>query len=402
MKRFDDQSRATVQIFLAHYFPGENLDAGPALEATEGGLCQDCVSYVQERFGRAKYILGLAIDFTIMAQQLSFEDKGAVGPRPDFTMQDFEEQYKRVLVRGGTPANTLTVTYGEQSVGIRSIEEGVANLFHSLDRSSYPSAYVYNTGQWHKHTALLLKCFRLSERARLELCKRLIEFGLEAMPLNRFITRATPRPRTFPRIAELYVRSARGENGGLVFQALAYGFVVASHPHLSVVADKVRTGSSRQRRFGDIDCYYGLDLELSIEVKDLHINMSVLPHQLGQFMRKAVGQGVRGIAFVNSIEAEARNALAASRILAISHIEVCATIGHWDWVQQDRATQAMLHYLAHIEQNPKAVYRLLEFIQRVDPAHDSLAHRADYTEASTSDAGLEDEAGDGVATLDLD
>jgi len=44
----------------------------------------------------------------------------------------------------------------------------------------------------------------------------------------------------------------------------------------------------------------------------------------------------------------------------------------WDWQKQNNAVQGMLHYIAHVEQDPKAVRRLLEFIKEVDPNHDTL------------------------------
>lgn len=169
---------------------------------------------------------------------------------------------------GERKANTPTLSYKGKREGIRRIEESIVELFHSLNRSGYPSAYVYNTGQWQKYQDLLLACFQLSESARLLLCERLIAFGLVNLPKNSFYARETVRIRLFEEVVKDYERGVQGENGGLVFQAIAYGYIAADRPHLSIIADKVRTGSARQKRFGDIDCYCGLDLGTSIEVKD--------------------------------------------------------------------------------------------------------------------------------------
>jgi hypothetical protein len=46
----------------------------------------------------------------------------------------------------------------------------------------------------------------------------------------------------------------------------------------------------------------------------------------------------------------------------------------WDWQKQDAAVHEMLHYLAHVEQNPSAVARLLAFIGERDPEHNSLTY----------------------------
>jgi hypothetical protein len=46
----------------------------------------------------------------------------------------------------------------------------------------------------------------------------------------------------------------------------------------------------------------------------------------------------------------------------------------WDWPKQNAVVLGMLHFLAHIEQNPDAVERLLAFISERDPRHDSLTY----------------------------
>ena len=385
MIRFNNENRPAVEAFLHRYFPHvTSLEECPTQTPEEEALMQKGMAYVESRFSRAKYTLGLALDFTLLAQKLSALDPTAKAARPGLTIEEFRQRYARIVARGGRTANTLTVTYAGEQIGIRGIEEEVAVLFHGLDRSDYPSAYVYNTGQWHKFEDLLLDCARLGESARLEFCKRLIGFGLLTMPRNRFVTRATVRPRLFERIIEDYPRRGPDENAGLTFQAIAYGHTVASHPLLSIAADKVRTGSSRQRRFGDIDCYYGLDLELAVEVKDLILTPENLPHQLGEFQRNTAGNNIRGIAFVQGTEQAARETLASNNVLVITQAEALIQVAGWGWLQQDSAVQAALHYLAHIEQNPRAVYRLLEFIATVDPQHDCLAHRENYANSGSS------------------
>ncbi len=404
MDRFDDSSRPTVEEFLKRYFSSlPSLGSGtPTLvPAPDDERISFSMKFVADRFSRAKYILGLALDFALLMQQVSGIDAEAKASQPTLTIEQFQARYPRVLERGDRTANTLTITYAGKEVGIRKIEEQVAVLFHSLDRSDYPSAYVYNTGQWAKYQGLLLNCVQLGEAGRLELCKKLIDFGLRVMPRNRFVTRAAVRSRLFERVIESYARAASNENGGLTFQALAYGYIVAAHPHLTIVADKVRTGSSRQRRFGDIDCYYGLDLELSVEVKDFFVTVENLAHQLGTFQKKTAGQGIRGIAFVREIEPEARTVLEADNVSTVTQAEALAHVALWDWLQQDSALQAMLHYLAHIEQNPRAVYRLLEFIVELDPKHDSLAHRRNYAKSDEASDASNDESGRGEPMLDL-
>jgi hypothetical protein len=213
-----------------------------------------------------RYPLGLALDFTLLAQQLALHDPSGKAFRNNLTKGKLFERYQLVTERAGRGANTLTLKYQDgriaQQVGIRKLEESVVDLFIRLNRPGYPSAYVYNTGQWQKfQDSLLVPCFRLSESARFKLCRALIEYGLENLTANPFLGREAPRVRMFEEIIKLYPRSQRGENAGAVFQGIAVGYMKADRPHLLLVVDKTRTGSARQNRIGDIDGYFGLDLE---------------------------------------------------------------------------------------------------------------------------------------------
>jgi len=369
------QEQQLLADFLIPYF-GSNFQSSP-LTPQEQAITDDVLAGMERDFSGKRYILGLALDFALLAQKLSAVDREAKAFRPDITIDTLFQRYERITEKSGRLANTLTVRYGTTSEGIRKIEEQVVKLFHALDRSGYPSAYVYNTGQWHKYPELMLACFRLSEAGRYALCLLLIEFGLEQLAENTFWGRQIERPKLFLAVLTEYNRSARkAENGGLVYQAIAYGFIKADRGHLDIVADKVRTGSSRQRRFGDIDGYYGLDLEVSVEVKDLAITDENLDKQFGAFVSQAAGNHINGIAFASSFTENTRRELENAGITPLAQNDLEWILRGWDWQKQDRAVQGILHYLAHIEQNPEAARRLLDFIKERDSTHPSLAYLA--------------------------
>lgn len=324
-----------------------------------------------------KYILGTALDFALLAQHLSKYDDALKLYNPDLSLNEIFSRYQVSTGIGEKKANTLTLSYKGQKEGIRRIEESVVELFHSLNRSGYPSAYVYNTGQWQKYQDLLEACFRLSEAARLLLCERLIAFGLTNLPKNSFYSRETLRVRLFEEVIQKYERGVQGENGGLIFQAIAYGYIAADRPHLSIIADKVRTGSARQKRFGDIDCYFGLDLETSIEVKDVLITSRKFAKELNEFCRKCSGNNTSGIAFVLDADEEATEAITSYGVNLLTQEMLLYLVSFWDWPKQDAAVQGMLHYLSHIEQDPNAVRRLLAFIKELAKNHDSLVYFAE-------------------------
>lgn len=82
-----------------------------------------------------KYILGLAIDFALLAQRLSTVDEEGKALQKGLTEEELFARYQLVTERGSRQANTLTLKYGGMQQGIRKIEESVAEFFHRLKRS---------------------------------------------------------------------------------------------------------------------------------------------------------------------------------------------------------------------------------------------------------------------------
>ena len=336
-------------------------------------LIEQIVAYVSTEFGRRKYVLGLAIDFVILAEQVAEYDSTYVPFAKGSTFDnDIEPLYPLVKKTRSGKANTLTLKVGDDKAVIRRTEQQVLETFTMMKRSNYPSAYVYNTGQWDKYKDLLSMTFQLSDDGRLLAVRALFEYGLEQLEKNTYYTRPTIRVRLFESFLEGYKRADKRENGGLTFQALTYGFLIAEYPHLHVLADKVRTGSSRQHRTGDIDLYYGLDLELSAEVKDLGLDADSYTDQIGSFLENIQVSGVSGLVVCQDVDETAFDAIMASQCQVYTDSQLLEVVARWDWQKQDRAVQGYLHYLAHIEQNPKAVQRALEYIKLLDASHSSL------------------------------
>lgn len=367
-----------VKKFLSLAFSDTFTPAAPPSD--EQQIIDSILSYVSGHISGVsrprKYVLGLGLNFALLAQRLSLADASAIDFRPTLTVSELFARYSLITERGNTTANTLSLTFGGVQEGIRRLEEGVVELFHSLNRSGYPSAYVYNTGQWHKYKDLLVQCFRLSENGRYALCLSLIDYGCSIIPEHTFFGRSVPRVRLFEEVVKHYPRTSPNENGGLVLQGIAHGFIAADRPHLSIIADKVRTGSARQKRFGDIDGYRGLDLELSVEVKDIHITESNYSRELDGFAKQVEASSVLGIAFVQGIDDAPKSKLTDVGIVVLTLPEIVRTIETWDWPKQENALQVLLHHVAHIEQKTEATSRLLCFLQQLDPNHDSLIYLA--------------------------
>lgn len=148
------KDHAIIDEFLDRYF-GSGFMPEP-LADEEQRLITQVLDWVERQFNRMRYAVGVALDFTLLAQRLSQVDPAAKRFRSDLTWADIEHRYERIARRGETLANTLTLAYGGHAEGIRTIEEAVLGLFRKLDRPGYSSAYVYNTGQWQKYTNVLV------------------------------------------------------------------------------------------------------------------------------------------------------------------------------------------------------------------------------------------------------
>lgn len=358
-----------IASYLGKYFPSEH-EVGD-LSSSEESRIQNIIESVHQEFGRAKYTLGMAINFVLLAQRIA-PDRSTFEPSRDD--EDIFQKYDRKEKKAdGSDLNTLTLIDDGEEIGIRKTEEEVQALFRrNLNRLTYTTAYVYNTGQWQKYRELLADCFWLSEAGRYVAVEELIDYGLKHMdPSDEY--EGNPRTRLFPLVVKDYLRGqVQGENAGLVFQAIAYGYFKADRPHLSLEVSKVRMGSERQQRVGDVEGYTDVKVELSVEVKDFELTEGQIAHELGSFIQQVTEKEILGIVFVRGIDNSARRELEDEGVKVFTQADLLESVSLWDWQKQDRALRGVFHYLSHIEENTDAVKRLQQFVHEHDEDHDVL------------------------------
>jgi len=221
---------------------------------------------------------------------------------------------------------------------------------------------------------MLEKSFKLSRQGRYEAAQQLFDFGLAELDGQTPVRREPPFPAPFLKVVENYHRKAPEEQGGSAYQALAYGYVKTKWSHLSLRASKVRTGSSRQNRYGDIDGFMGPDLMVSVEVKDRVIDGSNVKSELGTMMDLAEKSTAIAIAICKEVSDQAKETLADADVEVITDEDLEEELRTWDYHKQNRALQGMIHFFAHIEENPAGTQRLLSFIADVDPDNPALVH----------------------------
>jgi hypothetical protein len=364
---------AAIDDFLSNYFPKEYTHDMSSINASEEEEIDDLVDHVEDIFPNAKGYLGLALDFLMIIEELSKKDSRLRDFEKDIDLDNVFDRYKQAET-----AATLTLEYGGERAGIRTVHERITDLFREdLKRSNFPSAAPHYTGEWERYDKWLANTVRLSRAGRYEAAQRLFDIGLDGLEAKTHATREPPYPEPFLQVINDYRRKDDDEEAGSAYQAIAYGYVKADWSHLSITASKLRTGSSRQHRYGDVDGFYGPDLMISVEAKDKPITEANVHNELGTIMELAEETTVLAIAMCRSVGDEARLMLNESGVEIITDDDIRGDIRTWDYHKQNRAIQGMVHFLANIEENPSAVKRLLEFVKDIDPNNSAMAHLPD-------------------------
>jgi len=253
-----DHENEAIEAFLDSHFPAPYLEdqadlsdytgSDRHISDSERGVIDTLVSEAETQFGSSKGTLGLAIDFVILAEELAKHDDSIAGFDPDITVDDILDRYDN------TAKSSLTLKRDNADQGIRPLHNELIELFREdLNRTNFPSSPGHHTGEWERYDDMLELAFRLSRDGRYVAAQELFDLGLERLESSEYERRDPPFEEPFLKVVRDYDRKAPNEQGGSAYQALCYGYVKAEWSHLSLRASKVRTGSSRQQRYGDID-----------------------------------------------------------------------------------------------------------------------------------------------------
>jgi len=365
-----DVENEAIEEFLFQFFPDKYEHDPSNISTEEEQTIKTLCERTAELFGTSKGTLGLALDFLMVAENLSQVDPWLSEFDPELTRDDVLDHYEQ-----GATKSTLTLKYNDERESIRTVHDDVIDLFREgLQRTNFPSSPGHHTGEWERYQDLLELSFRLSQVGRYEGAQRLFDLGLELLDKRTVTRRDPPFPQPFLEILRKYERSHPDELGGSAYQAFCYGYVRTEWSHLSLRASKVRVGSSRQNRYGDIDGYLGPDLIISVEVKDRDITESDVESELGTMITLAEQSTAISIAICRSVSEDAREEIESAGVKLLTDKRLEERLKMWDYHKQNRAVQGMIHFFSNIEENPQGTQRLLRFLEDVDPHNPALAH----------------------------
>ncbi len=183
---------------------------------------------------------------------------------------------RRVKASSGRSANTLIFwkdkdnTTNGKSLGIRPAYQKIESWFRSdQKRFDFPSSAPHATQAWGDYIHWLDALLTFTEEQLDQLESDTKVFVLNILPAHVVDASLVNRepPRFFLFLRDFDMGTHTGEKTGAAYQAAVFGYLRADAAHLQVDVDKVRVGSKRVGRIGDVDAPDGELLVLAAEVK---------------------------------------------------------------------------------------------------------------------------------------
>lgn len=329
---------------------------------------QEMLDEVRNNFNagqRRRFLPGLLIAFIWFLQDLE-----ATGGR--FTsLEDFYATYPLVThIRGGGGANTLIVQRDETTLSIRRFYDRIQNWFRADQRRfDYPSSAPHATQAWKDYTHWLGSLLALSVDELNALVDATKQFVLDSLP-EQEIAATTFRkepPRFYLFLRDFDLSKKRGEPTGAAYQGTVFGYIRADASHLQVDVDKVRAGSKRVGRVGDVDAREGDVLVLSAEVKQFVFDESNLA-DVAEFADLVTRHSALGLIVALDFAEGVRGHLVDMGLEPVAKKDLLERVRLWDPMKQRIAVQALVYYAQYKEQNSALLARIRQFFEDLEEA----------------------------------
>jgi hypothetical protein len=310
-------------------------------------------------FPARKFSAGLLVSFIDLLVHLRI---------PGSEMQNLSDvlaKFPRQLTTStGARANTLILSTGGTTVSLRPFYNAAERFFRAEHkRFDYPSCAPHATQVWADYMNWLdsLATFRPDEIAQLR--QKICDFVLQTLKSQEFDPASvTAEPPLFQLVLENFdVTRRKGEPTGAAFQGIVFGFLRADNPHLQVEIDKVRTGSKRLQRVGDVDGWEGARLAISAEVKQRILRVTDIP-DLEAFANETGRRGALGAVFALGFDAGAREAVEGLGLKALDVYDMARIVELWDPLKQRTAVASLVYYVRNVEKNSALAERLAGFL----------------------------------------
>ena len=313
-------------------------------------------------FQGRKFTAGLLIAFIDFTSSLGTPDLKLL------SFHDFLDRFRRQeRTAAGARANTLIVDRGGgRTLSIRPFYNKAEHYFRAEHkRFDYPSCAPHATQAWADYVTWLDALVTYSARELEDLRERVCRYVLGELESHEFDPASVAaEPPLFRMLLEGFDLSKhKGEPTGAAFQGIVFGFLRADNPHLQIEIDKVRTGSKRLQRVGDVDGWEGGRLAISAEVKQFVLAAGNAA-DLEAFGNAAGRRGSLGVVAALGFAEGVREQVKGLGLLPLDMDDMLRTAAFWDPVKQRTAAASLIYYARHVEKNSVLSKRLDSFLDR--------------------------------------
>lgn len=327
-------------------------------------------------FPKRKFSAGLLVAFIDFLTELGVPGK-KFKSLDDFLVAHARQQ----TTAAGHHANTLIVDRGGDAgtLSLRPFYNKAEQFFRAeKKRFDYPSCAPHATQAWADYRHWLDALVTFTPKQLEKLRTRVTDYVLEALKSQEFDPSSVKtEPPLFRVVLESFsVVSQKGEPTGAAYQGIVFGFLRADNPHLQVEIDKVRTGSKRLQRVGDIDCWEGARLAISAEVKQYILKAASVPDLEG-FANETGKRGALGLVIALGFEEGAKKEIEAIGVKALDRDDLLRIVELWDPLKQRTAAQSLIYYAQHVEKNSSLTERVMSFLEKAEEAAANVASPID-------------------------